>query len=245
MENGNGYADSPERWMSGTLQAMDARPARPRRPRIPTPEEHRRRTRRIWVVCGLVALAILVGMGGTVVLFVAQDRDVQRIVAATTIIFQVVIAMFATGFTTPLFLEQRANLALSIDMGRESLDLGREAAGSMVEMKDELLPVLRELKHVVERMRPAAEASDRLVKGGFLGRVEEAVAKNEGLARDAGPMIESLRRIEGQVERAIAAGLLENMRAAAEGLRDLSAPQGTSPEDIDAALASITGRRRR
>jgi hypothetical protein len=149
------------------------------RARIPTPEEHKRRTRRIWLICGCISLFVLVSIGGTVAILVA-DNDVHEIVGWTTIIFQIVIGMFATGFTTPLFLEQRANFILSIDMGRESLELGTETAGAMIDLKNEFVPVVKDLKSLVDQMKPVVEVANRQVQDGYLEKIEkhmEAIRK--------------------------------------------------------------------
>lgn len=164
---------------------------------IPSRDEHRRRTRRIWVLCGLAALFILVSMGGTIALLVAAGRDVHRIVAATTVIFQVVIAMFAVGFTTPLFLEQRANLALSLDMGRESLHLGTEAAGAMTGVRNELVPVIRELRTLVEQAGPVVAVANRQAQDGYLEKIEAHMrAIKEAVERGSGPVKPKTRTVD-------------------------------------------------
>ncbi len=164
------------------------RPVRREHVHIPTPEEHKRRTRRIWFLCGLIALFVLVSIGGTVALLV-MDNDVHTIVGWTTIIFQIVIGMFATGFTTPLFLEQRANFILSIDMGRESLELGTETAEAMIDLKNEFVPVVKDLKALVDQMKPVVEVANRQVQDGYLEKIEGHMkAIRDAIERDSKPL---------------------------------------------------------
>lgn len=98
---------------------------------IPTRAEHKKRTRRIWMLCICFSLFVLVSMGGTVLILVSKDQDIHRIVAITTVTFQVIIGMFATGFTTPLFLEQRLNFVLGLEMSRRGLDITDRMSGTL------------------------------------------------------------------------------------------------------------------
>lgn len=155
---------------------------------IPSPEEHKRRTRRIWIACGFIALFVLVSIGGTVLLLV-MNHDVHTIVGWTTIIFQIVIGMFATGFTTPLFLEQRANFILSIDMGRESLELGTKTAMAMIDLKNEFVPVVKDMKGLVDKMKPVVEVANRQVQDGYLEKIESHMkAIREAIERQSAPV---------------------------------------------------------
>jgi len=177
-------------------QSGKIRPVRQTR-HIPTPEEHERRTRRIWIACSFIALFVLVSIGGTVALLIV-DNDVHKIVGWTTIIFQIVIGMFATGFTTPLFLEQRANFILSIDMGRESLELGTQTANAMIDLKEEFVPVVKDLKDLVDQMKPVVEVANRQVQDGYLEKIESHMkAIRESVERGASPLKPKARSVQG------------------------------------------------
>lgn len=90
---------------------------------IPSRAEQKRRARRIWMLCIFFSLFVLVSMGGTILILIVQRQDIQRVVAFSTVTFQVIIGMFATGFTTPLFLEQRLNFLIGLEMSRRSVDV--------------------------------------------------------------------------------------------------------------------------
>lgn len=101
---------------------------------IPTRAEQKKRSMRIWAACICFSLFVLVSMGGTILILMTTNQDIHRIVAFSTVTFQVIIGMFATGFTTPLFLEQRLNFILSVEMGRRGL----EATAQMSQVLDKI-----------------------------------------------------------------------------------------------------------
>lgn len=145
---------------------------------IPSRAEQKRRARRIWMLCILFSLFVLVSMGGTVLILVVSKQDIQRIVAFSTVTFQVIIGMFATGFTTPLFLEQRLNFLIGLEMSRRSVDvldkvddnidkrlkrvdLLLDSAEQMKEGKGALIQVFRdEMKKLRDEIRGTKETTE-------------------------------------------------------------------------------------
>lgn len=170
--------DAPDR--SGAVRVV----------RIPTREEHARRTRRIWVSCALATLFILVSMSSSVFALFSSGQDAFRVGAKMTIIFQIVIACGFVGFTIPLFLEQRANLALSIDMGRESLDRANE-------MGDKFVPAVEKLAALVEKLEPVADVVSRQAQDGYLEKIEGHMkAIRDAAVRETSPVQVRKRQVQ-------------------------------------------------
>jgi hypothetical protein len=168
---------------------------------IPTRADQKKRSLRIWAACICFSLFVLVSMGGTILVLIVKNQDIQRIVAFSTVTFQVIIGMFATGFTTPLFLEQRLNFILSVEMGRRGL----EATAKMSDVLDKIdTSIDARLKRL-----------DNLLDGG------------EQLKDGKGPLIEvfrqemtelrkEIRASKTETETELSAALDEGERAAAE-----------------------------
>lgn len=89
------------------------------------------------------------------------------------------------------------------------------------------------LKKVDEGIAEIRDASKKLAV---------AIEKNEGLAADAKPAIEALRRIEAKVEEEIKNGFFENARAAMDSVKSFTGGVQTreeAQEDLSYALKSI------
>jgi hypothetical protein len=97
--------------------------------------------------------------------------------------------------------------------------------GQRVEV--ELPRILQEHREALELLRASA------------AQIEKAVEKNEKFAEDAKPAIDALKRIEEKIEDGIKAGLLDDMRLAAQALRDVAIPKEATVHDLDRALAVV------
>lgn len=92
------------------------------------------------------------------------------------------------------------------------------------------LPIF--MKNLEEGVREIHEASKKL---------STAIEKNEGLAAEAKPAIEALRRIEAKVEEEIKGGFFENVKATMESVRGFAGvpKKAEAEEDLSYALQSI------
>jgi len=168
---------------------------------IPTRAEQKKRARRIWMLCISFSLFVLVSMGGTILGLIIADQEIQRIVAFSTVTFQVIIGMFATGFTTPLFLEQRLNFVLGLEMSRRGLDVTDKMSGTM----DKVDKAIDERLVRVDRLLDGAE---RLEKG---DHPLVKVFKDE-----MGKLRQEIRDKKAETETELTEALEEGERAAAE-----------------------------
>lgn len=98
------------------------------------------------------------------------------------------------------------------------------------EKLEQELPVF--MKKLDEGVLEIREASKKL---------SVAIEKNEGLAAEAKPAIEALRRIEAKVEEEIKGGFFENVKATMESVRGFAGvpKQADAEEDLSYALQSI------
>lgn len=98
------------------------------------------------------------------------------------------------------------------------------------EKLEQELPVF--MKKLDEGILEIREASKKL---------SGAIEKNEGLAAEAKPAIEALRRIEAKVEEEIKGGFFENVKATMASVRSFAGvpKEGAAEEDLSYALQSI------
>jgi len=133
--------------------------------RIPTREEHRRRVRRIWVTCMATSAVFVVGL-----VVLANAWHAWNFGA----LFQIAIAGAFFGITVPLFLEQRANATVAIEMNRQTVD-------AISDLDTNLKPIVSDLKHIGEQGRPVADAMKKaIVDEKILQKIEghmEAIRK--------------------------------------------------------------------
>jgi len=168
---------------------------------IPTRAEHKKRTRRIWALCICFSLFVLVSMGGTVLILMTKDQDIHKVVAFTTVTFQVIIGMFATGFTTPLFLEQRLNFVLGLEMSRRGLDMTDKMSGTMEKVD-------KAIDQRLVRVDRLLDGAERLEKG------DHPLVK---VFRDEmGKLRQEIRDKKAETESELTEALEEGERAAAE-----------------------------
>jgi hypothetical protein len=116
---------------------------------IPTRAEHKRSIRRIWISCICIGLFVISTMTGIVLVMVSKSMAHQLIVSCTTVLFQIIIGGVFTGFTTPYFLETRVNFAVGMEMNRKALQLGTETAGNLVLLKEEVAPMVKDMKEMI------------------------------------------------------------------------------------------------
>lgn len=161
---------------------------------IPTRAEQKARARRIWILCVSFSLFVLVSMGGTVLILVFSKQDIQRIVAFSTVTFQVIIGMFATGFTTPLFLEQRLNFILGLEMSRRGTDV--------------MDKIDKNIDDRLQRVDKLLDSADQLKdgKGALIQVFREEMEK----------LRKEIRSSKAETETELAEALDEGERAAAE-----------------------------
>lgn len=168
---------------------------------IPTRAEQKTRSRRIWGMCICFSLFVLVSMGGTLLILVIQDQEIHRIVAFSTVTFQVIIGMFATGFTTPLFLEQRLNFILSVEMGRRGLEATNQMTGVLDKMDKAIDQRLVRVDRLLDGAEKFEKADHPLIK---VFRDEMQKLRQE------------IREKKAETENELGEALDEGERAAAE-----------------------------
>lgn len=155
--------------------------------KIPTRTEHRATIRRIWYSCILISLSIFVTFGGITAMILLKDVEAVKAVAYTTIVFQVVIAMFATGFTTPYFLETRYNLNVGMDMNRRALELGTQTANNLEKLEQRIEPLVGRIEGLLgkgERLLESAEHDGPSKLDRLLSALERIAARTSQSADD-------------------------------------------------------------
>lgn len=170
--------------------------------KIPTREEHKRNVRRIWISCILIGLFVISTMAGMVGIMVAKQMSHQLIVSCTTVLFQIIIGGVFTGFTTPYFLETRVNFAVGMEMNRKALQLGTETADNLVNLKEEVGPMVKDAKEMIAtfksrdfgKMEKALDLLSTEMNGG--GKLDRLVIALEKIAakvdKKAGDAMEDL-----------------------------------------------------
>lgn len=129
----------------------------------------------------------------------------------------------------------------------------REAGFRSQEAMEETVRMLD--KAIQEKIVPAIEVWQRIglqVERDlpqFLKDAKESVEtirdiarKNDKLAEDARPALDALRRIEHRIEKELASGFVEDVRAAVDGLKDMTLPKNATTPDLDRALSAIGNR---
>lgn len=181
-----------------TEKAKDA----PEEFKIPTREEHKRNVRRIWISCICIGLFVITTMAGMVGIMMAKQFSHQLIVSCTTVLFQIIIGGVFTGFTTPYFLETRVNFAVGMEMNRKALQLGTETADNLVNLKNEVGPMVKDAKEMIAtfkardfgKMEKAIELLTTELNGG--GKLDRLVVALEKIAtkvdKKAGDAMEDL-----------------------------------------------------
>jgi hypothetical protein len=167
-----------------TENAKDA----PEEFKIPTREEHKRNVRRIWISCICIGLFVITTMAGMVGIMMAKQFSHQLIVSCTTVLFQIIIGGVFTGFTTPYFLETRVNFAVGMEMNRKALQLGTETADNLVNLKNEVGPMVKDAKEMIAtfkardfgKMEKAIELLTTELNGG--GKLDRLVVALEKIA---------------------------------------------------------------
>ena len=153
---------------------------------IPTREEHKRNVRRIWISCICIGLFVMSSMAGMVAVMVSKSMAHQLIVSCTTVLFQIIIGGVFTGFTTPYFLETRVNFAVGMEMNRKALQLGTLTSDNLVNLKDEVGPMVKDAKEMIATFKARdfgtmEKALDLMTKelngGGKLDRLVVALEK--------------------------------------------------------------------
>jgi hypothetical protein len=154
-------------------------------------------------------------MGGTITTLFIQNKDVHKIVATSTIFFQVVIAMFAMAFTIPIFLEQRRNFIVGLELSRRGLEMGERTVSTLEKLDDS----------VEDRLKRSDRIFDRIEK--FLDTVEAGdhpmVKRLEQTFKDEMASLRAeLKGKKQQVDDELNAALDEGEREAAGNI-----PEGT------------------
>ena len=170
--------------------------------KIPTRAEHKRNVRRIWISCICIGLFVISTMAGIVGVMVLKAMPHQLIVSCTTVLFQIIIGGVFTGFTTPYFLETRVNFSVGMEMNRKALQLGTETADNLVNLKNEVAPMMKDAKEMIAtfkardfgKMEKAIDLLTTELNGG--GKLDRLVTALEKIAnkvdKKAGDAMEDL-----------------------------------------------------
>lgn len=135
-------------------------------------------------------------------------------------------------------------------------EVGFRSMESLERMEDRVSETLeKKLLPAVEVWKRVGEAVEAEIKNGLIKELREAVQEfratckrlekaaqdGETLAKDAKPVIEALKRLEGRVEEQIESGFFDDARAAISSVRELTLPKDAELPSIDTALAGIRG----
>lgn len=156
---------------------------------IPTAEQHEASLRRVWRIsltfAGLQLLACL-----SVLLFVLFSRgNLQLLGIVSTVLFQILLVSFGIGFSVPAVMASMAKLSLTLEIGRESLELGRKSANSLVQLQSEFVPVLQSLKTGITNLTDLVEKVKH-GNGELKDTVRKAVSEARGVIKEGESHVE-------------------------------------------------------
>lgn len=156
---------------------------------IPTREEHNRLIRKIWTGCLIASAICFVLMMAIVAVMSSMGYDSQKIVSVMLIAVYIVVPVYGVGYIGPAFATSLLKMGMAVEMSREGLDIGHETAGMIGGMKDELKPVISDLRHIADRLEQS------VVKDGILEKVEGHMkAIRDRIERDTKPLENPQRR---------------------------------------------------
>lgn len=230
---------SPEAWMCGSSEPVSSA----QRARETAKESIRmwyERTTKKWRM-GLVWCTLFALVGAAVVYFIASFSFLAR------------LQTFNGAMTIPI-----AGLIWLLAFVYIFLVPSREASFRSQEWIEAMVTIVE--RTVSEQVAPAAVVWGRVgakiekelpvlledIRGGFdtvkaaAVNLEKAVEKNEKLADEVRPVVESLKRIQSRVETEIQSGLFEEVRAAAVAVKSF----GGGPidkADLPRLPAGLTG----
>jgi len=159
-------------------------------PGIPSLAEHEREIRRLWRLCIVLASGVFVGALAVVLALVAAQHQLAALLAISTIGFQVLVMSYGAGFFVPAFVTSLKKLGLGIRLSYRGLELAQETAHTVRELREDLGPVVADLKYIAERARPVVDTLHRLVvQERLLERISEDMkAIRARVERDTEPL---------------------------------------------------------
>ncbi len=156
---------------------------------IPSQEQHEASLRRIWRF-SIAAAAVQVVAGISVLSFVLFSRgNVQLLGVISTVLFQILLVAFGIGFSIPAVMASMAKLNLTLEIGRESLELGRKSANSLVQLQSEFVPVLQNLKTGISNLTELVEKVKH-GNGELKDTVRKAVTEARGMIKEGESEVE-------------------------------------------------------
>lgn len=181
---------------------------------IPSREQHDRLIRKIWLICGSMAVLCFFMMSGTVIYMKSQGYDSKDIVNVQLIIVYIAIPLYLFGYVAPALAASLIKMSLGVDMSREGLDLTKDMAREMKEMKDEVRPLIEDGKTLAAEIKPmivnvqnaisdGKKVFDEVVKeirqgnGALNGKISHTIKKAIEEARS------TMKDAEGDFERLI------------------------------------------
>jgi hypothetical protein len=158
---------------------------------IPTREEHVRRVRQLWMLCGGIASFIFLASTLGVVAMYAKGYTTQQVWAVFGIGFPVCIASYGMAFFIPVMLTSTYRMRLAIEMSRKGLEIGEKTASNLVkaeaklDLLEEILKKVDKGDHpLIKIFREEMEKLRQEIHGRVEGEVDEALAAGEAEAAE-------------------------------------------------------------
>jgi hypothetical protein len=156
---------------------------------LPTLEEHEARIRRVWRILISVAVGTVVLAVTAVALLLWSSVPLTTIATAIPVIMICGVYLFGVGFAIPAGLTSMDRLRLTIHMGFESLKMARTTTLAVRDLKTELAPVLRNLRAIVDDLKPVAQVANRQAQDGYLEKIESHLRTiADRVKRDTAPV---------------------------------------------------------
>ncbi len=136
---------------------------------VPSRPEHNAFIKKIWRICILGAFLVFITTGGTMLTLHLMGFEPEKVLTASTIVFQVVVLSYGMGFFVPAFCTSLIKMGLGVEMSRQGLEIGRETAAHIALLQGELRNLVNDAQSVLTPLQK--------LFGDFEGRPSEIFTK--------------------------------------------------------------------
>lgn len=191
----------------------------------------------------LIFSAVAIGMA--IILFIYAPQSMHQSLQQFNGAYVIPVAggIWIAGFLYIFLIPQR-------EVGFRSQEFIEQMSNTVKEtIENEIVPAAIVWKRLGEKIEAELPIFMKKLDEGVLEireaskKLSVAIEKNEGLAAEAKPAIEALRRIEAKVEEEIKGGFFENVKATMESVRGFAGvprqDKADAEEDLSYALQSI------
>ena len=132
--------------------------------KIQSREEHILLIRKIWKWCFIAASLCLVAMVAMILVMHHKGYKPSEIVAVQLLLIYILVPIYAVGYIGPAFATSLLKMALAVEMSREGLEIGKSTMTTIAEVKDEVKPLVKDVKQVVADVQPMVKDISAVVK---------------------------------------------------------------------------------